>query len=57
MTKYAISGFRFYEEFLSESKAKARFDEVKDRFTYCELKKIRETQLGYYATSLEIFRK
>ena len=57
MTKYVVSGFRFYEEFLSQSRAKARFDEVKNNFTYCELKKVHETASGYYSTSLEIFRK
>lgn len=57
MTTYAVSGFRFYEEFLSKSKAKARFDEVKDRFTYCELKKVSRTSTRYYATSIEIFSR
>lgn len=57
MTKYAVSGFRFDKEFLTEAEARACFEEVKESFTYCELKKIRETALGYYSRSIEIFRK
>ena len=57
MTKYAVTAFRFYKEFLTEGEARTYFEEIKNDFTYCELKRIRETILGYYATSLEIFRK
>ena len=57
MTKYAVTAFRFYKEFLTEGEARACFEKIKNDFTYCELKRIRETILGYYATSHEIFRK
>lgn len=57
MTKYVITGFRFEEEFPTEAKARNRFEEVKERFTYCELKKVDHNAHRYYAESIEIFTK
>ena len=57
MTKYAVSAFKFDKEFLTEAEARACFEEVKDSFTYCELKRVDRSDTRYYATSLAIFRK
>lgn len=57
MTKYTITGFRFEEDFTTEARARARFEEVKNRFTYCELKKVIKTDTCYRAESIEIFTK
>ena len=57
MAKYAVSNSIFYEEFHTEAEARTRFEEIKNDFTYCELKWIRETPLGYYSRIIEFFRK
>ena len=57
MTKYTITGFHFFEDFTTETRARARFEEVKNRFTYCELKKVIDTDTYYRAESIEIFTK
>ena len=57
MTKYVVTGFRFFEEFPTEAEARARFEKVKERFTYCELKRTIDTGTCYRAESLEIFTK
>lgn len=55
--KYVVTGFRFNKEFTNEIEAKAFFNTVKHNFTYCELKKIDENGVRYYAESLKIFIK
>jgi hypothetical protein len=57
MTKYTITGFHFFEDFTTEARARARFEEVKNRFTYCELKKVIDTDTYYRAESIEVFTK
>jgi hypothetical protein len=56
-TKYAVDAFRFYKEFETEEEARACFEEVKNNFTYCELKKIEKTITYQYSQSIKIFRK
>ena len=55
--KYTITGFRFEKDFTNEEEARAYFNEVKQNFTYCELKKFDRDATRYYAESIEIFRK
>ena len=54
---YIVSAFRFFKGFDNEEEARACFEEVKNDFTYCELKKARKMNGYYYAESLEIFMK
>ena len=57
-TDYFITAFRFNETFDIEAKARKRFEEIKTRFTYCELKQAEtDDETYYYAKSLEIYRK
>lgn len=56
MTKYTIDGFRFHEEYTKEADARERFEKVKDSFGTCELKQVTETEAGYYARTLEVYR-
>ena len=55
--KYAVSAYKFDKEFATEKEARACFEEIKTRFTYCELKKVDENADRYYSRSIEIFRK
>ena len=57
MTKYAVSGFRFEKEFDSEKEARNFFNEVKQNFTYCELKKVDKNSARHRSESIEIFYK
>lgn len=54
---YEISGFRFNEVFATEAEALKRFEEVKHNFTYCEVKKVEQTDKYYRAESIKIFYK
>ena len=56
MTKYAIDGFRFHEEYTKEADARERFEKVKDSFRYCELKQVTEVGGAYYSKSLAVYR-
>ena len=56
-TNYFITAFRFNETFDTEAEARKRFNEVKTKFTYCELKQAEFNDDFYYAKSLEIYRK
>lgn len=55
--KYAVSAYKFYEEFATEKEAKTCFDRVKHSFTYCELKRVTESEHCYYSESVEIWRR
>ena len=57
MTKYAVSAFRVYREFATETEARAYFESVKHSFTYCELKRVTESSTCYRSESIEIFYK
>ena len=55
--KFAIDGYKFHVEFDDEAEARAVFNYIKTRFTYCELKQISNQCGYYYAESLEIYYK
>ena len=57
MTKYAVSAYKVYREFATETEAKAYFESIKHSFTYCELKRVTESSICYRSESVEIFRK
>ena len=55
--KYAVSAYKVYEEFATEKEARAYFNRVKHNFTYCELKRVTESDYCYRSESVEIFTK
>ena len=55
--KYIVDGFKFCKESAAEEEARKCFEEVKRNFNHCELKAVKMTPVGYYAESIEIFRK
>ena len=54
---YAIDAMRYHATFKDEDTARKCFEEVKELFSYCELKEIIEVRGHYYAQSLAIHHR
>ena len=54
---YAVSAYKVDKEFATENEARAYFEEIKNNFTYCELKAVDRNSSRYYSRSIEIFYK
>ena len=54
MKKFVVDAFRLWKEFEDEQTAREFFNEVKDNYTYCELKYTVEENGVYIAESLAI---
>ena len=57
MKHYEVSAFRYIAKFDDENKARADFERVKNNYTYCELKEVKQDSIAYQSHSLEIFLK
>lgn len=57
MMHYEISGFKFFEVYDNKEDALKRFEEVKNGFTYCEVKLVKETDGYYRSESIKIYGK
>lgn len=54
MRYYEVCAYKTAERFNNKTEALAFFEDIKNCFTYCEVKEVTEDANGYYAKSLKI---